>query len=183
MKKYILISGIAILGLTVSCTGDKTTSEETTSPESGVESTIAPTDISSGEQQPLTTGEQPLIDPAASAAAPAKSNVAMMPNPAHGEPMHRCEVSVGAPIPADGSAPAPSAQSAPPQNIQMQSGGQMTTQPISSAPGSAPAPAPTSIMSTPAQPSTAGTTAPGMNPPHGEPGHDCAIPVGQPLKK
>lgn len=26
-------------------------------------------------------------------------------------------------------------------------------------------------------------TAPGMNPPHGEPGHDCAIPVGSPLKK
>ena len=26
-------------------------------------------------------------------------------------------------------------------------------------------------------------TAAGMNPPHGQPGHDCAIPVGAPLKK
>lgn len=28
----------------------------------------------------------------------------------------------------------------------------------------------------------AGTTAPGMNPPHGQPGHRCEIPVGSPLK-
>ncbi|MBK6446411.1 MAG: hypothetical protein IPF81_14280 [Bacteroidetes bacterium] len=28
-----------------------------------------------------------------------------------------------------------------------------------------------------------GPTAPGMNPPHGQPGHDCAIAVGAPLKK
>ncbi len=27
----------------------------------------------------------------------------------------------------------------------------------------------------------AGTTAPGMNPPHGQPGHRCEIPVGSPL--
>ena len=26
-------------------------------------------------------------------------------------------------------------------------------------------------------------TAPGMNPPHGQPGHDCKIPVGAPLNK
>ena len=37
-------------------------------------------------------------------------------------------------------------------------------------PGAAPAPQPT-------------VTAAGMNPPHGEPGHDCGIPVGSPLKK
>lgn len=28
---------------------------------------------------------------------------------------------------------------------------------------------------------SAGTTAPGMNPPHGQPGHKCEIPVGSPL--
>ncbi|MCS3867753.1 hypothetical protein J3D55_000669 [Chryseobacterium ginsenosidimutans] len=28
---------------------------------------------------------------------------------------------------------------------------------------------------------TAAVTAPGMNPPHGQPGHRCDIPVGQPL--
>ena len=28
-----------------------------------------------------------------------------------------------------------------------------------------------------------GTVAEGLNPPHGEPGHDCAIPVGAPLNQ
>jgi hypothetical protein len=182
MKKYILISCLAILGLTVACTGDKKTTDETTAPENGVENTTAPVENVTGEQQPATTGEQPVVDPAVASPAPAPGNVATIPNPAHGEPKHRCEVPVGTPIPADGSAPAASAQASQPQNIQMQSGPQ--TMPITAAPGQSPAPAPTSIMNTPAQPaSTAGTTAPGMNPPHGEPGHDCAIPVGQPLKK
>ncbi|MEO8934154.1 MAG: hypothetical protein ABI295_07580 [Xanthomarina sp.] len=31
--------------------------------------------------------------------------------------------------------------------------------------------------------STPAATAPGMNPPHGEAGHDCAVPVGAPLNK
>ena len=30
--------------------------------------------------------------------------------------------------------------------------------------------------------STPVKTAPGMNPPHGQPGHDCSIAVGSPLK-
>ena len=34
------------------------------------------------------------------------------------------------------------------------------------------------------QPNAASTpTAPGMNPPHGQEGHDCAIAVGAPLPK
>ncbi|KAA5546499.1 hypothetical protein [Adhaeribacter rhizoryzae] len=32
-------------------------------------------------------------------------------------------------------------------------------------------------------PSAPGLVAAGTNPPHGQPGHDCAIPVGAPLKK
>jgi hypothetical protein len=51
--------------------------------------------------------------------------------------------------------------------------------------GAAPAATPASqqmtmpAAGTPA--ATAGSTPPGMNPPHGEPGHDCAVPVGSPL--
>jgi len=32
-------------------------------------------------------------------------------------------------------------------------------------------------------PSAPGLVAAGTNPPHGQPGHDCSIPVGAPLKK
>lgn len=139
MKKYILISGLAILGLSVSCTGDKNTSEETTTPESGVETAISPSDPAAGEQQPLSVDGQPMnisSDPAAAASAPAAATGGpTMPNPAHGQPGHRCEVAVGAPIPADGSAPAPSAA---PQNIQMQTGGQPQQITASPAPTSSP---------------------------------------------
>lgn len=43
-------------------------------------------------------------------------------------------------------------------------------------------PSPAATMSTtPPAPATAQATAPGMNPPHGQPGHRCDIPVGSPL--
>lgn len=78
-------------------------------------------------------------------------------NPPHGQPGHVCELPVGAPL--DGSAaPAAGGQ----QNIQIQ--------PQAAAP-------PVQQMQAPA------TTAPGTNPPHGQPGHVCELPVGAPLNK
>ncbi len=72
-------------------------------------------------------------------------------NPKHGEPGHRCDIAVGAPL---NSPVQPSQQTVP------------TVQPV------------------PIQPKTLtnsiGTAK--VNPPHGQPGHDCAIPVGAPLK-
>ena len=77
-------------------------------------------------------------------------------NPAHGQPNHRCDVAVGAPlnsVPNNGSA------SVAQTNVRPQN-----TQTISSK------------MSTPKI-----VTAKGMNPPHGEKGHRCDIAVGAPL--
>lgn len=79
-------------------------------------------------------------------------------NPAHGAPGHRCEIAVGAPLSS-----VPSAVATPP------AAAPATT--FSPPPASAP------VNTPPA------ATAPGMNPPHGQPGHDCAIAVGAPLKK
>lgn len=74
-------------------------------------------------------------------------------NPAHGQPGHRCDIAVGAPLPT-------------------------TT-------GSIPVfndPAVTAIQNVNTGTSTlATTTASGLNPAHGKPGHRCDIPVGQPL--
>lgn len=71
-------------------------------------------------------------------------------NPAHGQPGHRCDINVGAPLnskpPALPNAnPATTISTAPPANAAVQK------------------------------------TLPGMNPPHGEPGHRCDIGVGAPL--
>lgn len=72
-------------------------------------------------------------------------------NPPHGQPNHRCDIAVGAPL---NSKPAPTAQ---PTTVSAQP--QVTMKEI---------PNPTK-------------TLPGMNPPHGEPNHRCDIAVGAPL--
>ncbi|MBL7702639.1 MAG: hypothetical protein JNM14_10325 [Ferruginibacter sp.] len=74
-------------------------------------------------------------------------------NPPHGQPGHRCDISVGAPL---NSKPAPPA-TAQPTTVNAQP--QVTMKEV-----------PTTTK-----------TAPGMNPPHGEPGHRCDIAVGAPL--
>jgi len=90
-------------------------------------------------------------------------------NPAHGEPNHRCDIEVGAPLnsPPKNNAAAPTInQSAPSGNTNIQGI------------------PPTQNININAQPNVQQTTtAPGMNPPHGEPGHDCAVAVGAPLPK
>ena len=88
-------------------------------------------------------------------------------NPEHGQPGHRCDISVGAPL---SSAPA----ATPATNAPMQMAAPvMTTSPVMTA--EPPVSDPSNSAST--------VTAPGMNPPHGQPGHDCAVAVGAPLNK
>lgn len=74
-------------------------------------------------------------------------------NPPHGQPGHRCDIAVGAPL---NSKPA-------------------TTNPQPATTGT-----PSSNYTIKEVPNTQ-KTAPGMNPPHGEPGHRCDIAVGAPL--
>ncbi len=84
------------------------------------------------------------------------SNTAL--NPAHGQPGHRCDIAVGAPLNS------PAAPVAAPAN----------QQPAAQNP--TPAAAPT-LNTTPAN----GVSASGLNPAHGQPGHRCDIAVGAPL--
>ncbi len=87
-------------------------------------------------------------------ATPAKSTAAL--NPAHGQPGHRCDISVGAPL-----------DSKPIQGANIN---QQTTN--------------VSTPSLPVNISPQASTqkvAPGMNPAHGQPGHRCDIAVGAPL--
>lgn len=88
-------------------------------------------------------------------------------NPPHGQPNHRCDIAVGAPLnsPPGKTAPAQPAMTINPAQMKQQ-GTRMTP-----------------ATSTPAllNPGQAVATAPGMNPPHGQAGHRCDIAVGAPL--
>jgi hypothetical protein len=117
--------------------------------------TEVPANLPATQKQPVTQA-QPVVK--TQPAAQAKSyGTNTAPNPAHGQPGHRCDIAVGAPLNS-----APTNATAPTTTI-------------------------TNSKPTPAQavttPSANIVTPPGMNPPHGQPGHDCSIAVGAPLKK
>lgn len=88
-------------------------------------------------------------------------------NPPHGQPGHLCEIPVGSPLPKSAAAAAPSNAPAPnptittlPAPVTIPAGNIKATQPAA-------APANGSVK---------------LNPPHGQPGHDCTVAVGAPLK-
>ena len=96
--------------------------------------------------------------PQALSVQPMATNVTSSPvvtpagmNPPHGQPGHRCDIAVGAPL---SSKPATTTSAAA---ISAQPNVTMTEVPNKT------------------------VTAPGMNPPHGEPNHRCDIAVGAPL--
>lgn len=89
------------------------------------------------------------------AAAPAPTGTVAL-NPAHGQPGHRCDIQVGAPL---NSTPAPTGINTN-QTQQMQTVVNPTPTPVSA-------------------PVSSGSGA--KNPAHGQPGHRCDIAVGAPL--
>ena len=103
---------------------------------------------------PATTTPPPVtIQPAKpQQITPAATSTAGL-NPAHGQPGHRCDIQVGAPL---NSAPAQTTATQPQQQT---------------------------IVMPPSTTAPVGTTAAGKNPPHGQPGHRCDIAVGAPLPK
>lgn len=85
-------------------------------------------------------------------------------NPPHGQPKHRCDIPVGAPL----NSPIAKTASAPKTTV-------VSTPAVSSTTNSVPSLLATTPEATP--------TAEGMNPPHGQPKHRCDIAVGAPLPK
>lgn len=107
-----------------------------------------------------------LMDQAGIANTVSPAPVATAPgmNPPHGQPGHRCDIAVGQPL--NGQTAAPAAQ-----NITVNGNNTIQIDPNAVSPGK--------IMID--NNGKQVKTAPGMNPPHGQPGHRCDIPVGQPL--
>lgn len=159
IMKKIIFGGMILAGLSACNTGvsdDKNVTRPETVPAntktaeplnlSGKQSLDQP--VNSTQQVPVTNSKQ--ANPAAT-----QGKVAL--NPAHGQPGHRCDIAVGAPL------------NSPPQ---ITTNNQVSAQPnpITVNP----------VVNTPAQ-KVSGNQK--LNPAHGQPGHDCAIPVGQPLKQ
>lgn len=124
-------------------------------------------------QQPAVamnqTPKASLLDQAGIQPAQNNSTVAVTApgmNPQHGQPGHRCDIPVGQPL---NSKPAQSGQTPSTTPNQAQT---IQIDPNSLQPGK---------FSVENGKAKNVKTAKGMNPPHGEPGHRCDIPVGQPL--
>ncbi|SMO52114.1 hypothetical protein SAMN06265171_102281 [Chryseobacterium rhizoplanae] len=115
-----------------------------------------------------TTSKTALMDQAGipSASTPAPIATAPGMNPPHGQPGHRCDIPVGQPL---NSKPAVAASAS--QNINTNGNNIVQIDPNAVSPGKI-------TLDTNGKQVK---TAPGMNPPHGQPGHRCDIPVGQPL--
>jgi hypothetical protein len=105
-------------------------------------------------------------------------------NPAHGQPGHRCDIPVGAPL---NSAPAGKQASGLP--AQGSSSSSKLNPPHGQPGHRCDIPVGVPLNSAPVKPNInnlptttpAVTTAPGLNPLHGQPGHRCDIAVGAPL--
>lgn len=158
MKKAIYIFSFGLLVTFYSCNSK----QENNDTQANTSATDAVTEIP--EPTSPTSLEQTLAQPAPQPSpAPAGQEVAL--NPEHGKPGHRCEIPVGAPlnsVPTTTNAhveasPAPQ----PAINTQIPDLG-----PVNPA----------------LRNSLQGLNNTGkINPPHGQPGHDCAVPVGAPL--
>ncbi|WP_156180640.1 hypothetical protein [Rufibacter radiotolerans] len=142
MKNTLLVLAVSLFSL-AGCSGPRDNKSNTTAPQ--------------GVSQPGATATPgtPQAQPWERPAQPAASGATAGLNPPHGQPGHRCDIQVGAPL---NSAPA-------------------TVPVITSG-------TPSAVPQAPVLPSAPPiSTAKGLNPPHGQPGHDCAVPVGAPLSK
>jgi hypothetical protein len=134
----------------------------------------APLNSAPTQQVQATQGQTVQVNPTqqkmvtTTTAAPVK--VAKGMNPPHGQPGHRCDIAVGAPLNSPKATTTTTASNTAQSGTVNQN---FTVTP----PASNPVPA---LLSTEGNETT---VADGMNPPHGKPGHRCDIAVGAPLPK
>ena len=111
--------------------------------------------ITAPQATPAKDSVSTLSDSGSTAPATANSSSSVALNPPHGQPGHDCAIPVGSPLNGKANVAAPQSR-APLAMPALKTSPQMI--PLSNSSNSV-----------------------ALNPPHGQPGHDCAIPVGQPL--
>lgn len=145
MKNIVLPTFALIIILFTACHTNTPEDDATTSPATSI-ATDTTTSISNDTTKATVTTNNKTTSPLPD---PKRALTAL--NPQHGQPGHRCDIAVGAPL------------NSPTQSIQQT----MPATPMLPLPPLPPA-------------NTSGSVR--LNPAHGQPGHDCTIPVGQPLK-
>ena len=158
--------------LTYSCK-DETEAQVSTTPKEIIMPRVQPLPVATAPNlTPVPTQTVQNVTPQPMPVMPQPVKVAKGMNPAHGQPGHRCDIPVGAPLSSPVKSTlatnAPTTPSAPYTITQTPT----TPTPVA---GSAVTPA----LLNP----DGATTAPGMNPPHGQAGHTCSVKVGEPLPK
>ena len=156
--KPILTSAFLAAILFTSC---KKELEPQASSETPVTETVAPETQNINQQFEVQNPNQQSVQAPNPVQTQAATTAPGM-NPPHGQPNHRCDIAVGAPLNSPKGAmptppPPPPAPTPTPQ-------GQATITPVDMSSGTT-------------------ATKPGMNPPHGQAGHLCEIAVGAPLPK
>ena len=164
MKKNILLITVIALFAMISCNQANNDSKQT-------EKTPAQHQL-----QEKQISEEPQVSPSTQAtdqAVTGQNDDQVMLNPPHGQPNHRCDIPVGSPLnsPPAGtgvnttnSDPASAAKTVQnPSTPTIENAMRMNTPQTQEATGSD------------------GKTTARLNPPHGQPGHRCDIPVGSPL--
>ncbi|UGS23833.1 hypothetical protein [Flavobacterium channae] len=161
MKKRIILASVIVSMFFVSCKKD-----EEVKPTEEAQQTAQPFSGEEWLKQRVGGQGQPVQQPVQQQVqTQSQTQTAPGMNPPHGQPGHRCEIPVGAPL-----------NSKP--NTQPQ---QQTTQVVNSKPVQQPV---LNVNSKDGAATIVGTaTPPGMNPPHGQEGHRCDIAVGAPLPK
>lgn len=156
MKKVLLPACIIAITFFTGCIGDPPKHEETSTVTDPMIMPSAPSNGTPSKSvfgaAPTTTSGQQMFP---ASAQPTNAATAGL-NPAHGQPNHRCDIAVGAPL----NSPA--------------------TQVQQTSPAAQPVPAAT-LPVAPQPNRVAASTATGLNPAHGQPNHRCDIAVGAPL--
>lgn len=160
MKYIVLITSIIAFSVVTGCgSGSSEDKAEpatipvpaSTSSSTQTNTTVPTNTIPAATAPVINTTQQPI--------KPSPTTVAL--NPAHGQPGHLCEIAVGAPLDSKPTQPVATIQqptingTTKPSSVVMQ---------------------PNSVQST-----KTASTATGLNPEHGKPGHRCDISVGAPL--
>jgi hypothetical protein len=176
----IVITAVAMFVIT-SCNSAKNDSKQPTQSENQEQSmeqnNMANTETEANLSEEVD--EQEIAAPAQQTteqAGPEQNNAEVMLNPPHGEPYHRCDIPVGAPLNSPPANPARQTTTAAPrtQNSAPATANNPTAPTIENAMRMNPS---QSRSTTPAN----SGTKPRLNPAHGQPWHRCDIPVGSPL--
>ncbi|RZL45985.1 MAG: hypothetical protein EOP00_16415 [Pedobacter sp.] len=116
----------------------------------------ANTATAQAQQTVQTVSPQPTATSTPQAAVATVDSKGQKLNPAHGQPNHRCDIAVGAPLNSKST-----------QTVTTSAKPQLVTQPATPA--------------TTSQVPVLNEKGQRLNPAHGQPGHSCAIAVGEPL--